>query len=236
MGRLYFRQLLSGRDFAEGNPIARHMVNFSYLLGDRESGEALVVDPAYAPDELVGQLTADGLRLAGIVLTHYHADHSGGRLLGYEIAGTASLLEEASVPVHAQGPEVPFLVREAGIPESDIVAHSPGDEVSVGAVSVRLIHTPGHSAGSQCALVVGHLLTGDTLFLRGCGRMDLPGSDPGAMYESLQQLRALPADTVVYPGHLYSPEGSATLDEVVRDNPVCRPLSREGWLRAFAGV
>lgn len=231
---LYFRQLLSGRDFAPGDPLARQMVNFAYLIGDRQAGEALVVDPAYDPAGLIALAEKDGMRLSGVLLTHYHADHAGGSLFGHEIAGLKDLLEQLSVPVHVQGDEAPWVERAAGIGREEMSEHGPGESVRVGEVEVQLIHTPGHTPGSQCFLVDGRLVAGDTLFLNGCGRTDLPGSDPAQMYESLQhRLTRLPATTVVYPGHLYSPEPSAPLEELQRFNPVLAPRSPEEWLRLF---
>src|SRR5579863_6697805 len=113
--RLYFRQLLAGRDFAKGDPVARQMVNFVYLVGDRETGEAIAVDPAYAPDELVGLLGEDGMRLVGAVATHYHPDHVGGDLMGHAVAGLAELLEVADVPVHVQRDEAVWVERVTGV-------------------------------------------------------------------------------------------------------------------------
>src|SRR5688572_6197585 len=90
--RLYFKQLLAGRDFAHDDQVARQMVNFVYLIGDRERGEALAVDPAYGVRELVDILAADGLKLTGVLATHWHADHIGGDLMGYPIQGIQDLL------------------------------------------------------------------------------------------------------------------------------------------------
>ena len=91
--RLYFRQLLAGRDFARSDPIARQMVNFVYLVGDRETGEAVVIDPAYDIQGLLDVLAADGMRLTGALATHYHPDHIGGSMAGFDIAGIETLLE-----------------------------------------------------------------------------------------------------------------------------------------------
>ena len=85
--RLYFRQLLTGRDVARTDPVARQMLNFVYLIGDRETGEAVAVDPAYAPGEVLDLLAADGMRLTGVLATHYHPDHVGGDMMGFSIAG-----------------------------------------------------------------------------------------------------------------------------------------------------
>ena len=91
--RLYFRQLLAGRDIAQNDPIARQMVNFVYLIGDRETGEAVVIDPAYDPAGILDVLAADDMRLVGALATHYHSDHVGGSMMGWEIAGVKELLE-----------------------------------------------------------------------------------------------------------------------------------------------
>lgn len=230
--RLYFRQLLSGRDFARADGLARQMVNFVYLIGDREAGEAVIVDPAYGVGELLDVLAADGLRCVGVLATHWHPDHLGGDLLGYPIEGIRELVGRADVDgrVHVQRPEAEWVKRATGVSDSDLVLHDSGDVVTVGDIPVTLLHTPGHTPGSQCFLVDGKLVAGDTLFLEGCGRTDLPGADPDAMYESLtQRLATVPDETILYPGHLYSPEASASMGETRRRNYVFRIQGLEQW-------
>ena len=165
--RLYFRQLLSGRDFAVGDPVATQMVNFVYAIGDRATGECVLVDPAYGVDDLVDAVEADGMVVGGVLATHYHPDHVGGAMMGHTIEGVAGLLERVSCPVHVQRDEVPWVSRTTGIAESELVAHDPGDRVAVGDLEIELVHTPGHTPGSQCFLVEGRLVSGDTLFLDG---------------------------------------------------------------------
>ncbi len=231
--RLYFRQLLSGRDFAVGDPVATQMVNFSYAIGDRASGECVLVDPAYAVGDLVDAVEADGMTVRGVLATHYHADHIGGSMMGYAIEGVGQLLERVACPVHVQRDEAPWVARTTGLSEAELVVHDPGDTVTVGGVEIELVHTPGHTPGSQCFLVDEYLVSGDTLFLDGCGRTDLPGSDAAAMYDSLQRLGSLPADTIVFPGHRYSLPSSAPLDAIREQNYVYRPRSKEQWLMMF---
>lgn len=231
--QLYFRQLLSGRDFAAGDPLATQMVNFSYLIGDRATGEAVVVDPAYGVGELVDAAEADGMRVVGALVTHHHPDHVGGSMMGYNIEGLAELLSRRQVPVHANRHEASLVTKVTGLTADEVVAHHGGDKVSVGAVEVELMHTPGHTPGSQCFLVDGMLVAGDTLFLDGCGRTDLPGGDPEAMYDSLQKLASLPDSTVVYPGHRYSVASTATIAAVREVNMVYKPPTKEAWLAAF---
>lgn len=232
--RLYFRQLLSGRDFAATDPVAGQMVNFVYLIGDRVAGEAVVVDPAYDVGTLMGMLEDDGMRCVGVLATHYHPDHVGGSMMGYPIEGVTDLLERVQVPVHVQRDEAPWVVRAAGVGEDDLVQHRSGDIVRVGELDIELVHTPGHTPGSQCFSVAGRLVSGDTLFLDGCGRTDLPGGDPEQMYESLTtRLSRFGDDTVLYPGHLYSPEPSATLGTTRARNYVFRLRTPEQWMTMF---
>ena len=231
--QLYIRQLLSGRDFAVDDAVARQMVNYVYLIGDRGTGEALIVDPAYGVADLVAIAAADGMRIIGALATHYHADHVGGSLMGYAIEGIEALLAETPVPVHANDHEVELIRRGTGVGASDLVGHASGDVVRVGAIDVRLLHTPGHTPGSQCFLVDKLLVSGDTLFLEGCGRTDLPGSDVEDMYDSLQRLASLPDDTAVYPGHHYSAPSSATMQAVREINMVFKPATKQAWLTMF---
>ena len=233
--RLYFRQLLAGLDIAEGDMVAEQMVNFVYLVGDRETGEAVAIDAAYDIDGLLAVLEADGMTLVGNLATHYHPDHVGGSLGGHPIQGIRELLDRTQVPVHVQAEEVVWVERATDVTAEHLVAHSSGDVVMVGEIPITLIHTPGHTPGSQCFLVDGKLVAGDTLFLDGCGRTDLPGSNPEDMYLSLtQRLAQVPDEAVLYPGHLYSEKPSATMAETRSRNVVFRPDSLEQWMMMFA--
>ena len=233
--RLYFRQLLSGRDFAQGDGIAAQMRNFAYLIGDRQTGDCVVVDPAYAAGDLVDALEADGLHLSGVLVTHHHPDHVGGSMMGFELKGLAELLERVSVPVHVNSQEAQFVSGITGIPISDLTSHEHGDKVSVGAIDIELLHTPGHTPGSQCFLLDGRLVAGDTLFLEGCGRTDFPGGDSDEIFRSLQKIAQLPGDPTVFPGHWYSVEPSASLSEVKRSNYVYRVSNLEQWRTLMGG-
>ncbi len=234
MARLYFRQLLSGRDFATTDAIAHQMVNFCYLIGDRDAGEAVIVDPAYDVPAILDVLAADDMTPIGVLGTHYHADHIGGNMMGYQIGGIADLLEAHDVPIHLQRPEVEFVAKTTGLGPDALTAHDSGDVVRVGEIEIELIHTPGHTPGSQCFLVDDHLVSGDTLFLDGCGRTDLPGGDPEELYRSLtDRLAKVPDEAVLYPGHLYSPEPSRSMKETRDLNVVFKPRSLEQWLMMF---
>lgn len=234
--RLYFRQLLSGRDFAVGDPIAGQMVNFVYAIGDRATGECVLVDPAYAVDDLVDAVEADGMVVGGVLATHYHPDHVGGSMGGWDIEGVAELLgiDGVDARIHVNREEALGVKRMTGCSDSDLVLHDGGDVVSVGAVGVTLLHTPGHTPGSQCFLVDGRLIAGDTLFLDGCGRTDLPGGDSDELYYSLtQRLATVTDDTVLYPGHQYSADPSATMGATRTNNYVFRLPTIEQWRTMF---
>lgn len=232
--RFYFRQLLSGLDFAEQDPVAQQMGNFSYLIGDRASGECVVVDPAYGVAELKALAEADGMRLVGALVTHFHADHCGGDMMGFKVQGAAELLELVSIPIHVQADEEEWITKTTTLTRENLALHAPGDVIRVGDVPIQLIHTPGHTPGSQCFLVNGRLVSGDTLFLDGCGRTDLPGGDPEALYYSLTQtLARVPDDAVLYPGHNYSHLPYQRMGDNRMSNRVLRPTTPEQWLMMF---
>jgi len=215
---LYFRQLLSGRDFAVGDPLASQMVNFVYAVGDRRTGECVLVDPAYAVKELVDLVGADDMTVTGALATHYHPDHVGGSMMGHTIEGIAELLAHIDVPIHVQHDEIEWVTKSTKVTAEHLIGHDSGDVLTVGGIDISLVHTPGHTPGSQCFFVDDRLIAGDTLFLEGCGRTDLPGSDPAKMIESLRRLAEVPDSTILFPGHRYSIASSATMDVVKETN------------------
>ena len=236
MSDLYFRQLLAGRDFARNAPAAAGMRNFVYLIGDPATRECVVVDPAWVVRDLLDIVEADGMKLTGALATHHHPDHVGGDLMGMaQVEGVPELLEACPVPVHCHKDEARWIERSLGLEGADLTSSNDGDVLRVGSVEITTMHTPGHTPGSQCFIVGNRLIAGDTLFLDGCGRTDFPGGDVDEMYRSLhQRLAKLPDDTVLYPGHLYSAEPSATLGETRQRNHVFRMRSIEDW-RRFQG-
>lgn len=233
--RLYFRQLLSGRDFAVDDAVATQMRNFSYLIGDRRTGDCVMVDPAYAAGELLDALETDGMHLSGVLVTHHHPDHIGGSMMGFQLPGLAELLERVAVPIHVNTHEALWVSRVTGVGIGDLTSHEHRDKVRIGDIEIELLHTPGHTPGSQCFLLDGRLIAGDTLFLEGCGRTDFPGGDSDEMYRSLQQLAALAGDPTVFPGHWYSAEPSASLSAVKRSNYVYRAADLDQWRMLMGG-
>lgn len=231
-GRLYFRQLLAGRDFAKHDPVATQMVNFCYLIGDPESRECVVVDPAWDVEGLLRVAESDGMKVVGALATHYHPDHIGGDLFGTTVEGVIRLQELAGVPVHCHRLEAPGIRAMTGLAASDLALHDGSDVVEAGGIRIELVHTPGHTPGSQCFLVDGRLVAGDTLFVQGCGRVDLPGGDAAEMHRTLtQRLARLPDSTVLFPGHHYGPTPVSTLGDERRTNYALLPRSLDDWLR-----
>ena len=228
---LYFRQLLAGHDFAKADPVAGGMANFVYLIGDLATRECVVVDPAWDVRGILDAVDADGMTLVGALGTHYHPDHVGGSMMGFNVEGMSRLLELRPVKLHVNEHEADYVRAVTGLGESDLVRHEAGDTLLVGDVPITLVHTPGHTPGSQCFLVDGRLVAGDTLFLQGCGRVDLPGGDPEQMYFSLtQRLAKIPDDTVLYPGHDYGNAPSAPLGDVRRENAYLGIPTLEKWM------
>jgi hydroxyacylglutathione hydrolase len=210
------------------------MANFVYLIGDPETHKAAVVDPAWDIEALLDYAEREGYEIDKVLITHYHQDHLGGSMMGQKIPGAADLLDRIKVKVYVNKEEAEGAKRVAGLGDSDIVKVEAGDVFKVGNLEVKFIHTPGHTPGSQCFLVNGNLISGDTLFVNSCGRVDLPGSDPAAMYHSLNNvLRNLDESTVVYPGHAYAPESSTTIGEQKRHNMYMRFENLDDFLMAM---
>jgi glyoxylase-like metal-dependent hydrolase (beta-lactamase superfamily II) len=242
---LRLEQWLSGRDFARGDASAAQMINFIYFIGDDTTREALLVDPAWDIDGLVARVEREGYTLIGALASHYHPDHIGGEMMGWAVEGVARLREvRPDARIHCHANEVPWIERVTGLAASDLVAHADGDVLALGTVRVTMMHTPGHTPGSTCYIVsddtleagaVGSVdapavLSGDTLFVQGCGRIDLPGSDGDEMFRTLSERFArLPESAVLHPGHNYGPTPTATLGEVRRTNPYLRVRSLEEW-------
>jgi glyoxylase-like metal-dependent hydrolase (beta-lactamase superfamily II) len=229
---LYLKQLFAGRDFAKADRVAAGMANLVYLIGDTQTRECVMVDPAWDVEGLLDVLDREEMKLVGALATHYHPDHVGGTFMGFSIEGITRLMELRPVPVHVNSHEAEWVKEVTGISNSDLRQHEGGDHIQIGNVEVKFIHTPGHTPGSQCFLVDDNLVSGDTLFIGGCGRVDLPGSDPEQMYYSLTQVLAkLPDQTVLYPGHDYAPSATtSTIGDEKRSNFYLKMKSLDDWL------
>jgi hydroxyacylglutathione hydrolase len=217
---LYFKQLEFGP-----------MQNFVYLIGSLQTRKAAVVDAAWDIDRILRVAAQDDIELTHALVTHTHPDHVGGRFAGVEIEGVTELLGKCKAKVVVHKTEAEFL---KSLSASDLIKVESGDKIDVGGLEIQLLHTPGHTPGSQCFLVGNRIVSGDTLFIGSCGRVDLPGSNPEQMYYSLtQKLMALPDDTILFPGHNYSDRPSSTIGEEKERNPYFQFHSLKQFLAAM---
>ena len=212
--------------------MARQMVNFVYLIGDRETGEAVVVDPAYAVQDLLDIVAEDGMRLTGVLGTHFHPDHLGGTMGGWSFEGIGAFLEKVwcrstSRPTSSPGSSAP--PASTG---TDLVGHDSGDIIDVGrsgsSSSTRRATRRAASASSSTARLVAVTPSSES-----CGRTDFPGSDPLAMYESIHTRRPGPRrrHPLPRPSLLGGPLPEHGGDEAVER--VFRPRTAEEWMAMF---
>lgn len=183
------------------------MENFVYLIRDHATGRAAVVDPAWDAPAIVELAEREGLHITDILLTHSHHDH---------INGIKGVLDRYDAQLHLLKPEADFWGRFPARP----TLHHGGDTLRLGDTEIKVLHTPGHTPGSACYHLGDRLITGDTLFVFGCGRCDLPGGNPEQMYRTLKDLtERLPANTGLLPGHNYAIKPTSTLEEQIAGNP-----------------
>jgi hydroxyacylglutathione hydrolase len=217
---LYFKQVELGP-----------MQNFVYLIGSTETHKVAVVDAAWEIDSILRIAAGDDVEITHAFVTHTHPDHVGGRFAGIEIEGVTELLSKCKAKVVVHKSEAEFL---NALSPSDIIKTESGDKIDVGGLEVRLLHTPGHTPGSQCFLIENRIVSGDTLFVGSCGRVDLPGSNPEQMYYSLtQKLMALPDETILFPGHNYSDQPTSTSRAEKQNNPYFQFHSLKQFLAAM---
>ncbi len=210
------------------------MQNFTYVVGDGATREVVIVDPAWNIDSLLERLDARDYTLRGALVSHYHPDHIGGSFANRNIEGLADLMAKRPVKAYAHKEEAEGVKKVTSLSDSDLVRVESGDTLKVGDVEIEFLHTPGHTPGSQCFRIHNTLVSGDTLFINGCGRVDLPGSDSEAMYHSLQKLKGLPDETLLLPGHNYAHVPSATLGETKKTNTYLAVKDLDTW-RLFMG-
>eukprot|EP00315_Gephyrocapsa_oceanica_P009242 CAMPEP_0185289480 /NCGR_PEP_ID=MMETSP1363-20130426/3934_1 /TAXON_ID=38817 /ORGANISM="Gephyrocapsa oceanica, Strain RCC1303" /LENGTH=400 /DNA_ID=CAMNT_0027885373 /DNA_START=102 /DNA_END=1305 /DNA_ORIENTATION=+ len=248
-GGLWFRQLLPGRDVAlvragASQPqknlflAAASMKNFVYLVGDAATRECYVVDGCWDVEGIVALARRQKMRLVGAVGTHYHFDHVGGKVPPRLVAMVCGpFAQEAQLQGWGSclATTVGRVAEQCSLEPAEVRPLEHGAVLPLGpsAGEIEVLHTPGHSGGSVCLCVrrpggaVASVLVGDTIFPGSCGRLDLPDSDVDAMFDSLQRLRALGDDVVIYPGHGYSGDRTTVGKEKV--SGLLRPFSREQW-------
>lgn len=189
------------------------LLNFTYLVANEEGGEGVVIDPSFKVDEVLRAIDARSVKVRYILNTHRHQDHTIGNKEVRERTG-AKVVAHESAPLHQD-----ISVRD-------------GDQIESGRIQFRVVHTPGHTPDSVLYLFEGHLATGDTLFVGECGRVDLPESSPGQMYDSLfGKVIKLDDALVVLPGHDYGSTPTSTIGREKRENYVLQPRTKEEFLK-----
>lgn len=193
------------------------MMNYGYIVGNRKTGTAAVIDPGWDTAHLIETAKKEGLKITDILTTHTHFDH---------INDVPKMVKEtgSTIYVHtneSNAPAAAGTVREV----------NDGDIISAGGVEFKVMHTPGHTRGSVCYITGDALFTGDTLFVDAIGRTDLEDGDPETMFLSLQKIKSLPDKMIIYPGHHYGSEPTSTIGEQKKRNPYLANNSLPDFLR-----
>ena len=196
------------------------MENFVYLLHDKASNQAAIVDPAWDVEQVIQLAKANDIEITDILLTHSHHDH---------VNGIEHVLNQYDAQIHLLKDEAKFWGAQLEKP----ALHHGGDIIKVGKSEIKVLHTPGHTPGSACYHMGDHLIAGDTLFVFGCGRCDMTGSDPEQMFNSLKHLRTdLPNHTVLHPGHNYAPtDPTSTMEAQKQGNPFLHFDQKEDFVK-----
>jgi len=199
------------------------MKNFQYFIGCPSTGQVAVVDPAWQIDTLLAHAHHHDYIITKILLTHGHPDHCDS---------AAELAQKTQAPVIISHAEASFYIPEC--PNLEAVKNN--QSISIGTIDIQCLLTPGHTPGCLCFKCGDILLTGDTLFINGCGRTDLPGGDASALYHSLYHvLLKLPDSTLIYPGHQYGGKDFDTLGNQKHTNPYLTCRSEREFLEERMG-
>ena len=197
-----------------------HMAVFAYLVGDPESGEGLVIDPAANVEGIISTARKNNISIKYIVNTHGHVDHIAGNTEMKNKTGAQIVIHEGDADMLVSTPAMIFKMFGAQqSPPADLTVRD-GDHISAGKISLKVIHTPGHSPGGISLYTPGYVFTGDTLFVEAVGRTDLPGGSWQVMLRSIKdRLCSLPDETEVMPGHNYGRMPTSTIGHEKKYNP-----------------
>ncbi|MBW2673737.1 MAG: MBL fold metallo-hydrolase [Deltaproteobacteria bacterium] len=200
-----------------------HMAVFAYIVGDKESGEGLVIDPAADTERILSEATTAGITIRYIINTHGHVDHTSGNAAMKDRTGAEIIIHRDDADMLVSTPSAVLRMFGAKLsPPADRTVQD-GEDITIGKVVLQTIHTPGHSPGGMSLYTPGYVFTGDTLFVEGLGRTDLPGGSWNTMHESItKRLLTLPDETVVLPGHNYGRMPTSTIQNERENNPFLR--------------
>jgi len=200
------------------------MATFCYLVVDEASRTCALIDPAFDTDRLIA-LTADqGLTVTHIINTHNHSDHTAGNAAVIAATGAKLYIHHRDAAALGKIFNRGFsrLMGGKGSPPPDVLLED-NDAIKIGAVTLNVIHTPGHTPGGICLHTEGHLFTGDTVFVGSAGRTDLPGGSKRLLETSIAtRICSLPGSTIIWPGHDYGATPSSTIAREIQTNPFMR--------------
>lgn len=189
------------------------MLNFSYIVYDEKNSIGTIIDPSWDLEKLLVFLEKNNITAKYIINTHTHFDHILGNDHISEITKAKIIQHEKSTQKKGRS----------------VVDH---ENISIGELNLEVLYTPGHSEDSICLIVNKEsIITGDTLFVGNCGRVDLPGSNPEKMYDSLSKVANLDDSLVVYPGHNYGSTPTSTILNEKTNNPMLNFKTKEAFLK-----
>jgi hydroxyacylglutathione hydrolase len=193
---------------------------FCYILGDADSGEGIVIDPGGSTEMVLKRAEDRGIKkIKLIVNTHSHVDHVAGNKQLQDATGAPIAIHELEADALANPNQAMLMMFNAKPSPVPAVLLKDGDNITFGNESVKVIHTPGHTVGGICLYWPGYVITGDTLFVGGVGRTDLPGGSFEVLQNSIKNiLFALPDETIVLPGHHYGPTPTSTIAREKKEN------------------
>ena len=197
------------------------MQNFSYIIGDENSNEAAAVDAGWEVDKLIEIANKEKLKINKIILTHSHYDH---------VQKVDEMASRTNAEVYFHGLELDAIKKIIKNSNIKIIKLKDKDEIKIGKIKIKVIHTPGHTPGAICLLFENKLITGDTLFVNAIGRTDMEGGDSLKLFESLQKLKKLDDDIEVYPGHDYGEIPFSTIGGEKKTNPYFMCETKEQFL------
>jgi len=197
------------------------MAIFCYMVADEKTKTCGLIDPAFETDKILSEAKRDGFRVTHIINTHCHADHTAGNAAVKSATGARILIHRADAAKLNSMMNSAFarVLGGRGSPKADILLED-GDIIGIGKTNLKVLLTPGHTPGGICLFNDGHLFTGDTLFVGGIGRTDLPGGSLNQLVASIKKkIYPLPDPTIIWPGHDYGVRPSSTVEYEKRTNP-----------------